>query len=225
MKKLISIAVCLFVVLNLPTVKAQNKSFTGTINYAITYPGAEKDPVSQGAPGKMVTKVSSDKIKTEIATQMMTQSEIVDYVANTKLQLLDIMGTYRYAIKTSAAQVDSMNKAEEPLKITETKETKVIAGYTCTKYTAEDEEGNVFIGYFTKEITGSFDNWNTPFRGIKGTALEFEMPAQGGKMNFAANEIKKEVVKAEEFAIPTGFKVVTEAELKAEMEKLQGGGR
>ena len=224
MKKLFSIAICAIVLLSVKNLQAQTKvkGFAGTLKFAISYPGAEKDPIAQGAPSETSTKISGTKMRTVISIPNYSKSDIVDFSANTTLRLIEMMGQ-KFAIPMNSAQVDSMKKTETPLKITETKETKVIAGYTCTKYTAEDEDGTIFTGFFTKEIVGDFDNWNSPFKGIKGMAFEYEMPSQGGSMKFTATEVKKEAIADSEFTIPEGYKVTTDAELKAFIEKQRSG--
>ena len=230
MKKLLSIAICAIVLFSGKFANAQtkdNNTFAGTIKFAISYPGAAEDPIKQGAPADGEIKISGTKIKSVAKPNpQVTSTEIDDFAANTKLQLIDIAGLYKFASPLSSKQVDSVKKVGDAMKITETKETKVIAGYTCTKYTTEDEEGNVFSGYFTKEIAGGFDNWDNPyFRGVKGTALEFEIPSKEFTIKFTTTEVKKEAIAESEFTVPAGFKVVTEAEFMAEMAKLQGGGK
>ncbi|MEI7594992.1 MAG: hypothetical protein WCK02_04530 [Bacteroidota bacterium] len=228
MRKILSLLICAFIVLSFSNANAQKKgkSFSGVINYQITYPGADMDPAMAGAmPTSTVLKILEEKQRIDVVTAQMTQTIIINTSLKTSIALLDVMGMYKWAIKSTTLQIDSALKVGGAPKIEVLAETKVIAGYTCKKVTATQDDGTVYSGYFTDEIAGDYDNWNGPFWGLKGTLLEYEVEQNGMTMKYSATEIKKEKPKATDFMMPEGFKVVTSEQLKVEIEQLQNGGQ
>jgi hypothetical protein len=199
------------------------KPFEGVISYKITYPDNKFTEAQLANFPKLVTiSIKGTKSRTEI-NAMGTQVTITDYADKTKVVLMDIMGQ-KYAIKTTAEQIEKENAKQSNVKITVTEETRDIAGYKCKKAIVTSEEDGVkstFEVYFTNELGGKGIYFDDPlYKDIDGVMLEFSMKAPQFSMKFTATSVEKKSISAKDFEIPADYKLTTEEELKSKF----GGG-
>lgn len=205
---------------------AGGKPFEGIITYKISYPDNKFTESQQAMFPKMLTvSIKGSNSKTEIKTQMGDQIEITDYITKTKVALIDMMGQ-KYAVRSTAEEIEKEN-AKEPLPSVEvTSETKVIAGYTCKKAVVTvNDDGAVskYDVFFTNELGPKAANFDNPlYKDIDGVMMEFSMKTPQFTMVFSATAVEKKSLSAKEFDIPSDFSVITKEELKS---KLGGMGQ
>jgi GLPGLI family protein len=219
MKKTIAITSMLFFVfLSLNTV-AKSKEFVGKITYKITF---DSDEIPEQAkamlPKTMTLYIGKGFTKSELFTQMGSQSSVEDLNAKTKTALLDLMGQ-KFALVQSAEDL-----AEELLESPETEleytgEEKEIAGYTCQKVLARSiEDGEVLAEAWVTEDIAVSENLNfsnADFRNLKGVMLEFDADMGNGmQITFTAIEVAKQKLKKDFFDIPAEYKETTREELQ-----------
>jgi hypothetical protein len=78
--------------------------------------------------------------------------------------------------------------------------------------------------YYTDQINATEGKYGM-FKGLKGFALEFTIAAQQGmNITFSATDVKQQSVPDNTFAVPNGYKLVTQKEMMADMQKNMGGG-
>jgi GLPGLI family protein len=198
---------------------AGGKSFEGIITYKISYPDTKATESQMAMFPKMATVfVKGSSTKTEIKTQMGDQVEITDFATKTKVSLIDAMGQ-KYAIKSTAEEIEKENAKEPAPTVEVTKETKVIAGYTCKKaIVSVNDDGTVtkFDVYFTNELGPKEANFDNPlYKDIDGVMMEFSMKTPQITMVFSATSVEKKSISGKEFEIPSEYKVITKEELKA----------
>ncbi len=105
---------------------------------------------------------------------------------------------------------------EFKLKITETKETKQIAGLKCYKLKVSlvDSPQVTFDAYYTKDLgTGDF-NKLTPYSQIKGMLMDYRAKRMGMEMHFKAKEVRKVSVDDESFDVPKDINYVSKAVIR-----------
>lgn len=203
---------------------AGGKTFEGVITYKITYPDSKFTEAQLAMfPKSLTVAIKGAKSRTEIATGMGNQISIIDYTEKTKIGLIDMMGQ-KYAIKSTAEEIEKENAKEPKATVEYTSETKVIAGYTCKKAIVTTDEDGVktsFEVFYTPELGGKGSNFDNPlYKDIDGVLLQFSMKTPQISMMFEATSIEKKSISNKDFEIPAEYQITTEEELKSKF----GGG-
>ena len=126
-----------------------------------------------------------------------------------------------FDIKSACIQKEEELTAENKeyeIKLEETKETKVIAGYKCKRVIASmlNNPSNIFDIYYTTDLGKDSINHIGPYKGIKGMLMQYRLKKLGLELCFTATSVRKIEVKDELFEIPSYYKIVT----RPEMDKL-----
>jgi len=200
------------------------KPFDGVITYKISYPDSKFSEAQLNMfPKVMTVSVKGSKARTEMNVGGGTTVEILDYVAKTKVALINMMGQ-KFAIKQTAQEIEKENALQPKGTVSVTNETKSIAGYNCKKaIVTSDEDGvkSTFEVWFTEEIGGKDANFDNPlYKDINGVMLEFLIKTPQITMKLSATSVEKKAVSAKDFEIPTDYTLTTQEELKSKF----GGG-
>jgi GLPGLI family protein len=201
------------------------KPFEGVINYKITYPDSKYTEAQMNMfPKVMTVSVKGSMARTEMNVGGGTTVEIVDYVAKTKIALINMMGQ-KYAIKQTSAEIEKENADQPKGAVTITNETKNIAGYTCKKAIVtinDDGVKSTLEVWFTEELGGKDVNFDNPmYKDINGVLLEFSIKTPQITMRLSASSIEKKSIAQKDFEIPADFTITTQEELKSKF----GGGQ
>ncbi|MFH0894440.1 MAG: DUF4412 domain-containing protein [Bacteroidota bacterium] len=219
MKKIISLSLIILAFATGIAKAQKTKAFEGTVTYEITYPGMQIDPAQTGQlPTSMTIKVKGVKSRMDMVTGVVSQSVVSDATLRTQLVLLDVMGQ-KYAIRSTAADLDTAFNKIPPAKIELKTETKDIAGYACKKATVTEEEQTYDIWY-TEEIGPESNFANPSLHGIKGMLMEYETEQKGIKSKLTVKTVKAEKIKDITFMQPAEYKELTKEEIKS----MFGGG-
>jgi len=200
------------------------KPFDGVITYKISYPESKFSEAQLNMfPKVMTVSVKGSKARTEMNVGGGTTVEILDYVAKTKVALINMMGQ-KFAIKQTAQEIEKENALQPKGTVSVTNETKSIAGYNCKKaIVTSDEDGvkSTFEVWFTEELGGKDANFDNPlYKDINGVMLEFLIKTPQITMKLSATSVEKKAVSAKDFEIPTDYTLTTQEELKSKF----GGG-
>ena len=200
------------------------KPFDGVITYKISYPDSKFTEAQLSmAPKVMTVSVKGSKARTEMNVGGGLVVEILDYVAKTKVTLINMMGQ-KFAIKTTSEEIEKENAGQPKGAVTITNETKNIAGYNCKKAivtTNDDGVKSTFEVWFTDEIGGKDANFDNPlYKDINGVMLEFILKTPQASMKLSATSIEKKALSAKDFEIPSDYTLTTQDELKGKF----GGG-
>jgi hypothetical protein len=225
MKKIIMKSSLTFVLLFLVSAAlVAGKPFDGVITYKISYPDSKYSEAQMNMfPKVMTVSVKGSKARTEMNVGGGTTVEILDYVAKTKVALINMMGQ-KFAIKQTREEIEKENADAPKGSINVTNETKNIAGYNCKKaIVTTDEDGvkTTFEVWFTEEIGSKDANFDNPlYKDINGVLLEFSLKTPQIAMKFSATSVEKKIVPAKDFEIPADYTLTTQEELKSKF----GGG-
>jgi hypothetical protein len=216
-KHILFLAVLLFI--SAAVVQAKNdKPFSGKITFQVEI-DSDEIPMEARAmlPKVMNYYIGEMHTKSELFTQMGTQSSIENLVEITKTNLLDIAGQkFAYEETTKDLEKEWAKVPETELEFTG--KTKTIAGYTCKQVIArKTSDGQIYsTGWYTDELIvhENINYFNPVFREVSGLFLEFDMEASPEmKMKFTAMTIEKVKVKDNDFIIPEGYQVMSQEEL------------
>jgi len=225
MKKIIMKSSLTFILLFLVAAALMaGKPFEGIITYKISYPDSKFSEAQLNMfPKVMTISVKGSKARTEMNTGAGTQIGIVDYVAKTKVALINMMGQ-KYAIKQTAQDIEKENADQPKGTVTVTNETKNIVGYICKKAivtSAEDGVKSTFEVWFTEELGGKDANFDDPlYKDINGVLMEFIIKNPQFSMKLSATSVEKKTIAAKDFEIPADYTLTTKEELKSKF----GGG-
>lgn len=226
MKKIIMKSSLTFILLFLVSATlVAGKPFDGVITYKISYPDSKFSEAQLNMfPKVMTVSVKGSKARTEMNVGGGTTVEILDYVAKTKVALINMMGQ-KFAIKQTKQEIEKENAEQPKGTINVTNDTKNIAGYNCKKaIVTSDEDGvkTTFEVWFTEEIGGKDANFDNPlYKDINGVMMEFIIKTPQITMKLSAISVEKKAVPAKDFEIPADYTLTTQEELKSKF----GGGQ
>ena len=200
------------------------KPFDGVITYKISYPDSKFSEAQLNMfPKVMTVSVKGSKARTEMNVGGGLVVEILDHVAKTKIALINMMGQ-KFAIKSTAEEIEKENAEQPKGTVNVTNDTKNIAGYNCKKaIVTTDEDGvkTTFEVWFTEELGGKDANFDNPlYKDINGVMMEFIIKTPQITMKLSATSVEKKAVSAKDFEIPTDYTLTTQEELKSKF----GGG-
>jgi len=202
--------------------------FEGKIVYDITFPDLPSEMKQYEAmlPKEMTMFVNPNFTRVEQTSSMGNTVIINDNKSKSSTMLMDMMGN-KMAIKSTEEDMKKRDGNTE-FKVTETEETKEVAGYKCKKavisYTDKEGEEKSFDIFYTPDIEGSNSNWvNKSMSSIKGFPLEYSMKQQNMLMRFSAKSIKKEKVGKSLSQIPAEYKLMSQEDFRKQMGTMGGG--
>ena len=98
---------------------------------------------------------------------------------------------------------------------TNTSETKVIAGYNCTKAEAKLSDGTTFTVFYTTDIIPENKEYDYQFKTLNGLPLEYELVQGKLTIKYTVSKINLNPVPASKFDLPkTGYREMTYEESK-----------
>jgi GLPGLI family protein len=155
---------------------------------------------------------------------MMSMTTIMDEKSGDVLMLMGgMMGDK--AVKTTKEEMEAGADTEETpeFDIELTKETKTIAGYTCTKAIVTDESGTKVEYWYTEEIGVRSTDTKSVQNQLPGQPLEYAVDNNGLLMTFSASKVETSLSKADKktkfsMEIPEGYEEMTYEEFTS------GGG-
>jgi hypothetical protein len=206
------------------------QSFEGKVIFDITFidvPSEMKQYESM-MPKEMSMFVNDNFTRVEQASAMGNTVVINDNKSKTSTMLMDMMGN-KMGIKSTEEDIKKKDGNTE-FKVTETEETKEIAGYKCNKsvisFTDKDGEEKSYDVYATTDIVTGGSNWsNKQMSGIKGFPLEYQMKQQGLTMKFSAKSVNKQKVGKSLAQIPAEYKIMSPEDFRKQMGGMMGGGQ
>lgn len=182
----------------------------------------ENHPLAGLAPSSATLKFKKEKFIMEMSTMgMFNTMFMVDFNNKTLTQMVKFMDVKQACIEKEAdiALENSMYK----LKIEETNETKVIAGYKChkLKVTMADDPKVTFDAYYTKEMQVDNANSLSPYAGVKGMLMQYRLKKMGLELQFTAKKVKNVEIPDNTFELPGYFKIVSKEEMAKFFSGLQ----
>lgn len=194
----------------------------GVIEYSASIVD-QANPMAGLAPSKMVIKFKHNKSVAEMSAGMglFSTSFISDPEKKTLTQLVKLLNK-KLSLVLDADAIAKENAAYK-FELTPMKETKMIAGYKCSKVhvKVDDDFQTEFDLYYTTELSIDNPNFANPFHMIDGVLMEYQMKKFGLEMKFTAKSIKKEEIDDSAFELPAEYKPISAEEMNTLFEQLQ----
>lgn len=164
---------------------------SGKIDYKITYLNSDLDKKTQNIlPTKMKLTFNQKEASNQIDgfMGMYKLSAFTNFQTrkcSTILKVFDKHYLFQGEREEQMCCFDTM----EDMVVQKTDETKIIAGFTCTKaiVTFPSNEDTIHI-FYTEEIKLKHPNVTNPYKQVKGVLMEFELSLLYLKMRFEAEK-------------------------------------
>lgn len=182
----------------------------------------ENHPLAGLAPSSATLKFKKDKFIMEMSTLgMFNTSFLADFNNKTLTQMVKFMDVKQASIETEKDLL--AENALYPLKIEETSDTKVIAGYKCVKIkvTMANDPNVTFDAWYTKEMQVDQVNSLSPYVGIKGMLMQYRLKKMGIELQFTAKSVKNTEIPDNTFEVPAYYKIVSKEEMAKFFSGLQ----
>ncbi len=166
-------------------------------------------------PSTATLKFKDDKFLLEMSTMgMFTTTFICDQAGKTLTQMVKFLDIKQACIENET-EIKKENEAYK-IKWTETKDTKLIAGYKCKKInvTMVNDPAVNFEAYYTNEMGAANVNDLSPYNGVKGMLMQYRLKKMGLELQFTAKSVKNADIDDNIFEIPAYFKIVSKAEIE-----------
>ncbi len=206
-KTVLLLVMVFMLVISLP-LAAQKKVSELTIVYEASINTGSTEPKMADAFDGATTTVyiKGPMSRSEMASALASFTTIHDARTNTSVLLQEVSGK-KVLIRMDAGNWKDKNKRYEGITFTDTKETKVIAGYNCTKAIATLKDGTTFFVYYTTDIIPDNMSYDYQFKDLKGLPLEYEVVLRKMKVKYTASKINTDPVPASRFDVPkTGYR-------------------
>jgi hypothetical protein len=196
---------------------AQKKVSEMTLIYDAVVSSGSADPKLADAFDGATTTVyiKGTQSRSEMVSALFTSTTIHDSKTGNAVVLREVSGQ-KLLIRLKPEDWDDKNKRYKGISFTDVADdTKVIAGYKCTKSIAKAADGSTFSVYYTKEIVPENKDYDYQFRSLQGLPLEYEMVRGNLKIRYTVSQINLNPVPASKFDIPkSGYREMTYSESK-----------
>jgi hypothetical protein len=174
----------------------------------------ENHPMASLAPSSATLKYKDENFVMEMSSFGFNTSIFGNLENKTMTQTVKFLDLKQACVEKEQDIKDEND--EFKLKITETKETKQIAGLKCYKLKVSlvDSPQVTFDAYYTKDLGEGDFNKLTPYAQVKGMLMDYRAKRMGMEMHFKATEVKKIVVEDESFEIPKDINYVSKATIR-----------
>lgn len=207
MKKIIS----LFIVsLSIIQAQAQRVMTEGTIVYNLSVVTTSKEAgmadIFDGATLNVYVK--SFQALSELKSVLLNQTIIYDG-KNMGATILKESGDQKFIINLTPENWVHYNRKYEGITYTYTDETKTVAGFPCKKAIGKLKDGTEFSVFYATNLTPSLKGYDYQFKGLPGTALEYEVQNGAMKVKYTAAKVTFSPVPAFKFDIPkSGYRIL-----------------
>ncbi|HEX7367816.1 MAG TPA: DUF4412 domain-containing protein [Pelobium sp.] len=203
--------------------KAQKVIKEGVVTYTVEYdlpPNQQSMAAMLPKEFKVNFKGNYSQFKMDMG--MFSTLIILDNNTNETLTLTDVpMQNKKIAVKmnqSEAEQMREMQSGEQDYDVTETTETKKIAGYNCKKYILKDKaEGSETELWATTEIQIPASALTSSIKKINGVPVAFSNKANGMHTKLTLKSISEESVPDINLTIPAGYETMDFKDLMSKM--------
>ena len=225
MKKNILLFLAVFSTIILSSCHHDSATFfsEGVIEYSATVVDKSNSMASL-APSKMTVEFKDNKSCAQLSAGMglFKMSIISNPQELTVTRLVKLMNKDFAHIYDSVEVKNEMSKMP-PISITETTETKMIAGYKCKKAIVSflDKKHPDFAIYYTNGINIVKPNWCNPFHQIDGVLMEYQIENYGLELRFTATSVTKKEIADTDFERPKGEEIKSAKEMDEFFKSIQ----
>lgn len=192
-------------------VKSQKVLTEGTLVYNMSIQTGSKEPnMADMLDGATTTiYIKNTQTRSEMISSLGSESTIHDSKIGTGVILKDYSGQ-KLMITLTRDDWEKKNKKYAGITYETTKETIVIAGYTCIKAIAKLVDGTSFVVYYSPDLKVANTEYDYPFKTLPGLAMQYEWQSGKTKFKYTLSRISFDQVASSKFEIPkSGYRVLT----------------
>jgi GLPGLI family protein len=150
----------------------------------------------------------------EIMNPLFSSRTIYDEKTGSAIVLKEVSGQ-KLLIRMTAENWKEKNDRYQDIQFTDTAETKIIAGYKCTKARAQTRDGFTISVYYTKDLIPDNREYDPTFKNLSGLPLEYELTKGDYIIKYSLSSINLSPVPASRFDIPkSGYREMSYEESK-----------
>jgi GLPGLI family protein len=163
---------------------------------------------------KKITSATSYFLKgnlsrAEISNSMFSSVTIYDSKSGTGVILKEVNGQ-KLLIRMNEENWNQKNRRFLNLNFARSNESKMIAGYACTKATASAPDGFDITVFYTRDLIPENKWYDATFKNLDGLPLEYELKKGTVHIKYSLASINLNPVPASKFDIPTsGYRELT----------------
>ncbi len=187
----------------------------GTIEYKVVVLDSA-NPMAKMAPDKMTVKFKNNQEYAELIAGMgLFETSFINDEPSKKVTQMVRMLNKKWAYIADTTAITKELDHDAHFDITETDETKVIAGYKCKKAIAKSKDGKTpdVELYYTTDIKMEQPNWATPFKDIEGVLMQYRIAKYGFYMEFTADKVEPEKIDDNTFKLPVEYKMISKQQI------------
>ena len=140
--------------------------------------------------------------RSEVSSNMFSSVTIYDSKTGSGVILKEVNGQ-KLLIRMNEENWNQKNRRFLNLNFTKTNESKVIAGYTCTRSTASTSDGFEITVFYTRDLIPENKSYDPSFKNLDGLPLEYELKKGSLHIKYSLASINLNPVPASKFDIPT----------------------
>ncbi len=165
-------------------------------------------------PGKDIKATATFFLKgnlsrSDISSSMFGSTTIYDNQAGSGVILKEINGQ-KLLIRMNELNWKEKNARYSAIKYADVPETRMIAGYSCTKATATTKDGYTITVIYTRDLVPQNKAYDPPFENLPGLPLEYSFSKGVLRITYVLASINLNPVPASKFDIPTsGYRELT----------------
>lgn len=193
---------CLLLVAS--AVSGQRKVSELTLVYDAAVSNENNEPKMADAFDGATTNVyiKGNMSRTDMVSALFSSTTIHDAQTRTAVVLKEVSGQ-KLLIRMNMQNWVEKNRRYDGITFTNTGESKVIAGYNCSKAEAKLSDGTTFTVFYTTEIIPENKDYDYTFRNLNGLPLEYELVQGKLKIKYTVSKISLDPIPASKFDIPT----------------------
>ena len=196
-------------------VTAQRKvvsELTLVYEYNASSDGAGKPHSSENAIHTLYIK--GNKSRSEMSSALFSSTTIFDANTGSAVILREVNGQ-KLLIRLNPDNWQEKNRIYDGIVFRNTGETKIIAGYPCTRAVGQTTSGAVITVYYTPDLVPENRQYDPVFRTLDGLPLEYELSNGNVKIRYKMSRISLNPVPASKFDIPSaGYREMNYEESK-----------
>jgi len=147
--------------------------------------------------------------RSDISSSLFTSTTIYDAQAGSGVILKEINGQ-KLLIRMNEQNWKDKNARYGAIHYADVPETRMIAGYSCTKATATTRDGYSITVIYTRDLLPQNKAYDPPFENLPGLPLEYSFSKGNLRITYVLASINLNPVPASKFDIPTsGYRELT----------------
>lgn len=198
-------------------VSGQRKVSELTLVYDAAVSNENKEPgMADALDGATTTVYIKGSIsRSDMVSALFSSTTIHDAQTRTAVVLKEVSGQ-KLLIRMNTQNWVEKNRRYDGITFTNKGESKVIAGYNCSKAEAKLSDGTTFTVFYTTEIIPENKDYDYTFRNLNGLPLEYELVQGKLKIKYTVSKISLDPIPASKFDIPnSGYREMTYEESRS----------